>query len=245
MNLTLNQIIQRVTAVALAHKQIKTFAYVSSAVEYLHDSQRTNIYPVCLVEQNTAAFSTTGRTLTHTFRFYLLDLVNRAAETDVNEVDVISDMVSVAGDLIALFRDPAYYDTWSVPGDASATIITDYSAEYVAGCAFDLQIQVFYLADRCEVPASALPADTIELITTGQDWKVLQLRPAAGLFSVTLIALQGAKLLNVFREDSVQERVFSTPTDVRQYDFNSNAGTLVWWSENIWNGDELLTIIYK
>lgn len=245
MNLTLNQIVQRISAIALAHRQIKAFAYVDSAVSWVQDTQRTNTYPVCLIEQNTAAFSTTGRTLTHTFRFYLLDLVNSAEQKDTNETEIISDMVSVAGDLIALMRDPAYYDTWSVVGDSTATIITDYSADYLAGVAFDLPIQVFYLADRCQVPASALPADTIEIITTGADWKVLQMRPTSGLYEVTLAALIGKKLLNVFRVDDVQEFLTVTPIAAGQVKFDSAAGKLTWWTENIFFGDELLTIIYK
>ena len=211
----------------------------------MHDTARKLTYPLCLIEQSTANISTTGRGLTHTFRFYLLDLVNRSTDKDSNETEVISDMVSVAGDLIALFRDPAYQDTWFVQGDSSMTIISDSTAEYLAGVAFDLPIQVFYLADRCQVPASALPADTVELISTGNDWNILQLRPAAGLYEVQLATLIGKKLLNVFREDQVQEVITSTPDASREFTFDSATGTLTWWSENVFFGDELLTIIYK
>jgi hypothetical protein len=97
-------------------------------------------YPICVVEHSTGQIQNTQHLSTHQMRFYVLDLINRANETNTNEQDVLSDAFSIAEDLIALIRDPAYNDTWFCVGDGSVTMITDYTQDSVGGVAFDLPI---------------------------------------------------------------------------------------------------------
>jgi hypothetical protein len=142
-----------------------------------------------------------------------LDLVNRANETDTNEQDVLSDAFSIAEDLIALVRDPAYADTWFAVGDSSLTMISDYTQDYVAGVAFDFPISTYFFGDRCAVPASALPADTVEIISTGRDYTLIQFENTTDTNTFTLASLIGKTILTLIREDMPQVPV-TTPTPV-------------------------------
>lgn len=252
--MTLNQVIQRITAIALAHKQIRTFAYVKSAPEYIYEGGKKVTYPICVVEHNTGRISSTQHLSTHNLRVYLLDLINRANETDSNENDVLSDMFSVAEDLIAMIRDPAYSDTWFTVGDGGVNMITDYTADSVGGVAFDLPIDTFYFGDRCAVPASALPADTVEIISTGRDYVLIQFENTTDTNTFSLAALVGKTILTLIREDMPQVPVTGTPKPVdqwadtmdgREYSFNNVTGAITWGVGNNLFSGEVITIICK
>ncbi len=202
-------------------------------------------YPLCLVEHNAGNISSTQHLATHNVRVYLLDLVNRSNKADENENDVLSDMHGVALDLIALYRDPAYMDTWFIEGNATVSMITDSSADYLAGVGFDIPINTFYLGDRCQVPANALPADTVEIISTGRDWTWIQFEMQTDSNTFALAALQGKTILGVWREDMPQTSVVSNPLDQREYVFNDVAGSLTWSVANVLFQGEIITIICK
>jgi hypothetical protein len=152
--MTLNQVIHRLSEIVGAHKQLRSFAYVKSAPDYIFStsSDKKVIYPICVVEHASGQIQTTQRLSTHLLRFYVLDLVNTVNETDSNEQDVLSDSFSIAQDLISLIRNPDYSDTWFTVGDGSLTMINNYTQDNVGGVAFDLPISTLFFDDRCSVP---------------------------------------------------------------------------------------------
>ena len=256
--MTLNQVINRLSAIVGAHKQLRSFAYVQSVSDYIAQGGKKVTYPICVIEHNSGAISSTNHLLTHTLRFYLLDLVNRANETDLNEQDVISDMHSIAEDMVALVRDPAYLDTWFTDGDAGLTVISDYTQDYVAGVAFDLPLSTYFLGDRCAVPADGLPPDTVDIITTGRDWTLVQFTNTADTNVLTIAAIQGKRLLELWREDMPQIPVtvptplgsidFDNPEEAiltREVAFDSSAATLTWATGNNLFIGEVITLIVK
>jgi hypothetical protein len=224
---------------------IRSFAYVRSAQSYIVEAGKKISYPICIVEHNAGNISSTQHFSTHNTRVYLLDLVNRANNADANEQDVLSDMHGVALDLIALFRDPAYFDTWFIEGNANVTMITDSTADYCAGVGFDLPINTFFLGDRCAVPANALPADTIEIINTGRDWTWVQFEMQNDSNTFSLSSLIGKTILGIWREDMPQSVVVSNPSDQREYLFNDVTGTITFSAANILFSGEIITIICK
>ena len=224
---------------------IRTFAYVRNAAGYIVDAGKKINYPVCIVEHNAGRISSLQHFNGHNIRVYLIDLVNRANDADANENDVLSDMHSVAGDLIAMIRDPAYFDTWFTDGEASVSMITDTTADYCAGVGFDLVINTFYLGDRCAVPADALPADTVEIINTGRDWTWVQFQMQSYSNTFTLAALIGKTILGIWREDMPQTMVDSSPSVFREYTFDDTTGTMTWNVDNGIFQDEVITIICK
>ena len=252
--MTLNQVVQRLAGIAGAHKQLRTFAYVKSAPDYIYQGGKKVTYPICVVEHNTGRISSTGHISTHNLRFYLLDLINRANETDSNEQDVLSDMFSVAEDLIALIRDPAYDDTWLTVGDGGVSMISDYTQDSVGGVAFDLPIDVYYFGDRCQVPASELPAETVEIISTARDYTIIQFENTTDTNTFTLSSLQGKTILTLIREDMPQVPVMGTPKPVgdwvdtmdrREFNFNNITGAVLFGVGNNLFPGEVITIICK
>ena len=243
--MTLNQVIQRMAAIAGAHKMIRTFAYVRSATAYIVEAGKKINYPLCLVEHNAGQISSTQHFATHNVRIYLLDLVNRSNNADANEQDVLSDMHGVALDLIALFRDPAYFDTWFIEGNATVSMISDTGADYLAGVGFDLPINTFFLGDRCQVPASALPADTVEIISTGRDWTWVQFEMQTDSNTFTLATLIGKTILGIWRDDTPQTMVVINPGDEKEYTFDDETGTLAWSTDNVLLTGTIITIICK
>jgi hypothetical protein len=182
-----------------------------------------------------------------------LDLINRANETDSNEKDVLSDAFSIAEDLIALIRDPAYSDTWFTVGDGSVTMITDYTQDSVGGVAFDLPLSTFFFGDRCAVPASELPAETVEIISTARDYVLIQFENTTDTNTFSLAALVGKSILTLIREDMPQVPVLvPTPIDDwtdtmerREYAFNDVTGAVTWAVGNNLFPGEVITIICK
>jgi hypothetical protein len=253
--MTLNQVIQRLSGIVGAHKQLRSFAYVKSAPDYIFStaSDKKVTYPICVIEHSTGRIESTAHLSTHLLRFYVLDLVNRANETDTNEQDVLSDAFSIAEDLIALIRDPAYDDTWFTVGDGSVTMISDYTQDYVSGVAFDLSLSTMYFGDRCAVPASELPFETVDIISTARDYVLIQFENTTDTNTFTMAALVGKAILSLIREDMPQVPV-TTPTPVanwsdtmeqREYSFNTITGTVAWADGNNLFPGEVITIICK
>ena len=254
--MTLNQVIQRLSEIVGAHKQLRSFAYVRSAPEYIFKSMSDKkiTYPICVIEHSTGQIQSTQHLSTHLMRFYVLDLINRANETDSNEQDVLSDAFSIAEDLIALIRDPAYTDTWFTVGDGSVTMITDYTQDYVGGVAFDLPISTMFFGDRCAVPASELPAETVEIISTARDYVLIQFENTTDTNTFTLASLVGKSILTLIREDMPQVPVIGTPKPVddwtdtmdrREYNHNSLTGAVLFGVGNNLFPGEVITIICK
>jgi hypothetical protein len=245
MTMTLNQIIQRLSDIVGAHKQVRTFAYVNSAVNYVQSAGKKVDYPIVIAEHNTGAISSTQHLSTHNFRFYVLDLVSRVGNADENEQEVLSDMFGVAEDLIALFRDPAYFGTWFIGSESPVSFLVDQTVDYLAGVAFSLDISSFFLSDRCNVPATALPADTIEIITTKADWTWVQFTMQTNSNTFTLASLINKEILGIWRDTQPQKQVASNPADQLEYTFDSTTGTLTWSPDNILFTGTVITIICK
>lgn len=242
--MTLNQVIARIEAIALAHRQISHF-YYGNLSEWLSQDSGKVIYPACFVEHNTSNISSTGKFLTHNFRVYFLDLVHMVNESGANENEVLSDQMSVAGDIIALMKDHVYEDTWFIEGVAPMTLYSEKLNDYVAGVSIDLPVQTYYLTDACAVPASSLPSDSIVIVETGNDWSWLHYTVAADSNVVTIPALIGKTLQGIFRDDTPQEVVASTPDEQKQYTFNSATGAFAWHVDNVIFSGTVITAIYK
>ena len=155
--MTLNQVIARLQAIALSHRQIETF-YYGNLWEVLNATEGKVTYPLCIVEHNTSTISAAQRLTSHRFRIYLFDLVNVANDTESNETEVLSDMMSVAEDLVALIKSPIYEsgdnDVWLAPGEAAVALFTEKLNDMTAGVAIDIDIASPYPLDRCQVPTA-------------------------------------------------------------------------------------------
>lgn len=242
--MTLNQVIARIQAIALAHKQINHF-YYGNLSEWLAQESGKVQYPACFVEHNTGAITSTGKTTTHNFRLYFLDLVNMVNEAGANETEVLSDMTSVAQDIIALMKDHAYEDSWFVEGTATMTLYSEKLTDHVAGVSIDLPVQTYYLTDACAVPASELPADSVVIVDTSNDWQWVHYTVPTDTAIVVIPAVIGKEVQGIFRDVAPQVMVASNPDEQREYTYTKATGTFTFNPNNIIFAGTVITVICK
>lgn len=145
---TLKQVIARLETLALSHKQIKFF-FIGAADEFL-DSPNV-VYPACFCELKNGSISLTNRETTFNFTFFFFDLMDTAANSQANEYEVKSDMVSIAQDFIALVYDHSYTG-WEV-GEDYQLEIKDYQLnDLAAGVSVSIPIGIRFDANKCQVP---------------------------------------------------------------------------------------------
>lgn len=150
MGLTLNQVINRIETVALAHKQIRNF-YFGKVTNFLTDKETR--YASCFLQDTGATIDLAGKVTNYSFKMFLLDLVNVSGDAKQNELEVQSDMMSVAEDLLALFDYSSYTD-WKISQNNPAILVSEELDDMVAGAVVDFTISVQYLKDVCAVPTT-------------------------------------------------------------------------------------------
>ena len=155
--MTLNQIKRRLEQVALSHKQINAFYFTSSFMaltDLLANSDL--IYPACITELLPSNISASENQTQINFRFWFVDQVNVSDKSKSNEVEVLSDMTSVAEDYISLISDPVYNDDWTIGDSHSLDFYVEEFADLVGGVSISSSVSVDFLSDRCKVPAYSI-----------------------------------------------------------------------------------------
>lgn len=233
--MTINHIIKRIQTITLAHRQVRTFATRSTANA---DSDHTTRYPVANLFDNAGAVNISGNSLELTYKLQLLDLVHVSQGTKNNEQDVISDMVSVALDIIAELKNPNYSD-WRIDAAGAINFVVDTNGDMAAGCEVDFTVSTMYMQNRCQVPT-----DTIDFETTDNVEKMVYDKTyiATGNegSTITLPELLGKKILFITREFGPIYKVSNDP-DSSQYTWDDT--DIVTGSE-IGTGERFL-ILYR
>ncbi len=150
--MTLNAIVRRIQTIVLAHKQLRNF-YYGAVVDFLNDKKTS--YASCFLQDNGGSIDLSQKVVTVNFRMFLLDLVHVSEGSKENELDVQSDMLSVAMDQIAQF-DFSDYGDWRVSLSNNVTFVREELADMTAGVVLDLSISVPYTKDTCAVPTNAV-----------------------------------------------------------------------------------------
>lgn len=146
--MTLNSIVKRVKTIALAHGQIRHF-YFGPVVDFLQNEDTK--YAACFMQDTGATIDLEGKATSYGFKLFLLDLVHVSKDAKDNELDVQSDMMSVAEDMLAQFNDSQYQD-WKVSLSNSVTFVKEELGDMVAGVVVDIDISTPYLKDTCITP---------------------------------------------------------------------------------------------
>lgn len=73
-------------------------------------------------------------------------------EDNTNEIDVISDTLSIGRDLVAALNNPLYQDYFNVSFDVSFSQVREGMPDVVDGWKLDLSLQLMELNDRCQIP---------------------------------------------------------------------------------------------
>ncbi len=239
--MTLNNVLNRIRSICLAHKQVRSF-YRGFSTDLLTD--RTTNYPAVFLENTGGSIATKGGATSLNFRLSFWDLVNVAKETKLNEQDVDSDMVSVAMDIIAQINYPGW-DDWALSVDnALQLVISEGDVDQYGGCTVDFTIRIIFKQNVCAAPSDFMYGiDGSTAVTGNADKSVFDL-VYIGLGSegnaLTIPALAGKKVLLITYESSPIYKVPNNPAE-SEYTFN---GTTISLGIPITTGARIL-ILYK
>lgn len=212
--MTLNQVVQRIKNIVLAHKQVRSFnrGLIS---DFLTD--HTTKYPTVFLNDVGGSIGLLQNTSTLTYRLWFADLVHVAADTKENELDVLSDMYSLALDIVAEINNPNYSD-WRI-SIGSLQLFVENEGDMHAGCYIDFTVTLMFTQNRCEVPTDEIDFPT----TDNTDMKLVydEKYTATGNEGSTLSvpAVVGKKILFVSREFMVIYKVSANP-DPAEFTWN-------------------------
>jgi len=219
--MTLRQVIKRIEEISLAHKQIRSFFYNVNLVEWLNEKEAK--YPAVFLQDNGGIISTVGNATTIDFKLFVMDLVNVSEDTKINELDVVSDMLSVVQDLIAQFNH--FGNDWYFSTDNAIQPVVEGDNDMHAGIVLDFSIRLSYTQNVCAIPTTFADYEPPQ---TGDDMNVYDLEYIAdgteGV-SLTIPALSGKKIIFISRESGVLYKVSNSP-DTAEYTWDGTTITL-------------------
>lgn len=152
MALTLNQIVDRLRTLALAHKQIKSFYFGAPGEFDIQGGDGDVTYPALFCEKLPGSTNRAQHQHQYNFRLYFYDLVGVAEAAEENETDVLSDMDSVGLDFLAMLMSATYQDDWMISDNVSEESREEQLGDMVAGSVREVGILIDFLADSCQVP---------------------------------------------------------------------------------------------
>lgn len=147
--MTLNSVIDRIKSICEAHGQIHSFGSNQLLTEFL--TGKTQDYATAFLQFTGGNISMAGQATTISFRLFFLDLVNRSEDTLGNEIDVQSDMLSIAQDILAKMNYGDYTD-WRISDSNSLTLVAQKFNDFLAGCYVDFNVRIKFTQNVCQVP---------------------------------------------------------------------------------------------
>jgi len=149
--MTLNQVIQRIQTIAEAHKQINEF----QEGDVLQILQRGDVtYPLCICEILPGRISRAEKQTVIRVALFLCDLVDLSIDTEANELEVKSNLLSVAEDMMAAFAYPAYSTDWDMGDESSIEFLHEKLEDMVAAVRMTLEIKTRFDSNRCQIPTT-------------------------------------------------------------------------------------------
>lgn len=247
--LTLNQIVERIRTLSLSHRQVNSF-YYGDAHEQLSNGDLT--YPVVFLESQPGNIDRVNKIQTFNFRLSSLDLVNVAADTELNETDVLSDRSSVVDDLIAMIANPIYQYDWQISTNIPKGLPTEKNEDMTAGAEVDISITVDYLTDSCQAPA-----DDVEFEQTFNMARTkIHTYTATGseTYTFAVAELANKHILAVYRAGRYKRAVAVAPTDTERIQVGTvdvgsgkgilGDGTCTLETDDLLMADEILDFLY-
>lgn len=144
-NLTLNQVVSQIKQIAEAHEQINT-VYYGDFDEFLGESA-DNVYPAMYFDSTDASLS--RQVLTMNFSLYFFD---RMLPEKINETEAVSDMLSVAQDIVAQLLYQQF--EFEMQDNVNLTFITEDTPDNLVAVKADISLEIPFLANRCAVPTT-------------------------------------------------------------------------------------------
>lgn len=149
--MTLNQVINRIRTIALAHKQINDFRE-GDVISFLKEGDIN--YPACFVQILPGRISRLEKQTTIRIAIYLCDLVNLSIDSRANEIEVKSDLLLIAEDLMAAFTYHEYSLDWEIANESSIEFLDEKFEDIVSAVLMTLDIKTRFDSNRCQIPST-------------------------------------------------------------------------------------------
>jgi hypothetical protein len=243
--MTLNQVIQKLEQLALSHKQLNHF-FFGEVVEWLANGDIR--YPACCVEINPSTISKDDHQTIYSFEIWFLDLVNVDMEANENEVEVMSDLTSIAEDYIAMLNFSQYQDFWTIGSTYQLEYYREKFEDLTIAVRFTCTIGVDNTTDRCQVPATGVTFESGSeyppQIQIQENTVYTYTYPATGAegYTLSIATLVNQDILLVFVGDKRLTSVSSSPA-VNEYIYNAALGLFTFGVE-LQNG-QIVQILYR
>ena len=142
---TLNQILNLIEQISNAHPQVHSYNF---GQEFKISASEQEKYP--LVWCDVAPMTIEQKTLSIIISFLVCDI---QTADNRNEKDTLSDTLSIAQDIIAEIKNPAYADNFLINESIQLIAIRSDLPDSVNGWKFDLKFEVAFTSNRCQVPS--------------------------------------------------------------------------------------------
>lgn len=141
--MTLNQLVAAIQALGEGHALIKR-TFQGTIVDFLSTE---NLYPAMLFDVTGAAINGSAQSIN--FEMYFMD---RVAQDTSNEMEVLSDQLQTAQDIVAQMRDQN--NEYELADNVQITFFVDDTGDVLGGVRLDITINLGYISNRCVVPTN-------------------------------------------------------------------------------------------
>lgn len=141
--MTLNQLVAAIQALGENHALIKR-TFQGTIVDFLSTE---NLYPAMLFDVTGAAINGSEQSIN--FEMYFMD---RVAQDVSNEMEVLSDQLQTAQDIVAQMRNQN--NEYELADNVQITFFVDDTGDVLGGVRLDITINLGYISNRCVVPTN-------------------------------------------------------------------------------------------
>lgn len=141
--MTLNQLVAAIQAIGENHAMIKK-TFQGTIVDFLSTE---NLYPAMLFDVTGANINGSEQSID--FEMYFMD---RVAQDLNNEMEVLSDQLRIAQDVIAEMRDQN--NEYELSDTIPISFFVDDTGDVLGGVRLDITINLGYISNRCVIPTN-------------------------------------------------------------------------------------------
>jgi hypothetical protein len=225
---TLKQIVTRINQLATSHQLINQVGFGTK--EDLDNLIKKGLsYPMCFIEvKKDIPISRTDKLQRFNFSLFFFDLQNVLTESRTNVLEVKSDLVSIATDLLAMLQrdiDVTENQDWIVSPSTTLNMDEYQISDLCIGVELPIQVGLRYAADRCQVPSDEVP----EILNDMKIISVYKHTVTSDTETLTLPFLK-KEIIMLFLGNNPLKQVQSNPSvvdNVVEFTYNYSTGVFV------------------
>lgn len=169
MPLTLNQVVKRIEELTAAHLQLREHRH-GDVVDLI--AEQDLLYPVLLTDCSIGRIDRAAKQTFFDFDLLFCDQLHVVSKARENELELFSDLVSIAQDFKAMMEYSEYAD-WEITETAPLELLREKLEDIVCAVKMQVTIGARFDSNRCAVPSTmAFEGDTAQVLGT-DDGKTL------------------------------------------------------------------------